>query len=151
MYFFGAFENLLWDSLKDTHGPIWNSALMQGILPYAYKTIPSLLFGAHEFTTPPSLSDLASFCVDICGESLFPHLMSGLNAEPILFPTRNSYQYFKPWLCDHLIMTFAYCFCHDTCYGRVVYLECQSNLSRYSQRLSIDRKNSYFRRRKPIL
>ena len=103
MYFFGAFENLLWDSLKDTHGPIWNSALMQGILPYAYKTIPSLLFGAHEFTTPPSLSDLASFCVDICGESLFPHLMSGLNAEPILFPTRNSYQYFKPWLCDHLI------------------------------------------------
>lgn len=65
MYFFGAFENLLWDSLKDTHGPIWNSALMQGILPYAYKTIPSLLFGAHEFTTPPSLSDLASFCVDI--------------------------------------------------------------------------------------
>ena len=113
MYFFGAFENLLWDSLKDTHGPIWNSALMQGILPHAYKTIPSLLFGAHEFTTPPSLSDLASFCVDICGESLFPHLMSGLNAEPILFPTRNSYQYFKPWLCDHLIMTFAYCFCHD--------------------------------------
>lgn len=68
MYFFGAFENLLWDSLKDTHGPIWNSALMQGILPHAYKTIPSLLFGAHEFTTPPSLSDLASFCVDIQGK-----------------------------------------------------------------------------------
>ena len=107
MYFFGAFENLLWDSLKDTHGPIWNSALMQGILPYAYKTIPSLLFGAHEFTTPPSLSDLASFCVDICGESLFPHLMSGLNAEPILFPTRNSYQYFKPWLCDHLNLSMT--------------------------------------------
>lgn len=118
MYRNGRFENLIWDRLTASHKESWEKLSLD------YHLIAPTKIVQTEDNPEPILDLIAEACIENCRDYLFSmkHLndISGVvdsSFKPFNhiedFPDSirtEMYQYFKSALCDHLIVTFAYCF-----------------------------------------